>query len=84
MPDACKLQNISVCIYSYQANLKKKTRIKRSKFLCLQKKQGKNKIFVLHSAYPTIKMINVRPKVSQSYFCFSNFLRKKGAEMSEM
>ena len=29
-------------------------------------------------------MINVRPKVSQSYFCFSNFLRKKGVEMREM
>ena len=47
-------------------------------------KKGKNKIFVLYFAYPTIKMINGRPKVSQGYFCFSNFLRKEGVEMREM
>ena len=47
-------------------------------------KAGKNMIFVLYPAYPTIKMIHVRPKVSQSYFYFSNFLRKKGVEMIEM
>ena len=74
-----------ICMYIFlPSEFEKKTRIKLSKFLCLQKKQGKNKIFVLHSAYPTIKMINVRPKVSQSYFCFSNFLRKIGVEMREV
>ena len=80
------LANCKIYLYVYiltKRIKKKKNKDKAFKVFMYPEKTGKkNKIFVLNSAL--IKIINVRPTVSQSYFCFSNFLRKKGVEMREM